>query len=93
MLEDDILVVVISQEVFAGTCLLGGLLGLTLCVGRLCSFLLLPYGFFGGSVSLLLCRHLLQAVEFLSVQLVQLRVDVLDRVLGSWDDDVLAGTC
>lgn len=39
-------------------------------------------------VSLLVTLHLLQAIEFLPVQLIQLRVDILDGVLRAWYNDV-----
>lgn len=92
MLKDDVLVVFIAQQILTLCRLLCSLLGLRICIGGLCGLLFLSYGLFGGSVSLLLRRDLLQTVELLAVQLVQLRVDVLDRVLGAGDDDVLAGS-
>ena len=91
--KDDVLVVLVAQHVLGLYRLLCRLLRLCLCVGRLCRLLLLSYGLLGGSVSLLLRGHLLQAVELLAVQLVELRVDVLDGVLGARNDDVLAGAC
>jgi len=59
-----------------------------LLFGRL--FGLLTFGLLCLSVSFLLARHLLQSEELLSVQLVQLRVDVFDRVFCSGNDNVLA---
>lgn len=89
-LKDDVLVVLVTQQVFALCSLVSSLLRLAVCICGLGSLLLLPYGFFGGGVTLLLSRDFLQTVEFLAVELVELRVDVLDRVLCAGDDDVLA---
>ena len=66
-LKDDILVVFVTQQVFAVSCFLGSLLGLTLCICCLCRLLLLSYRLFSGSISLLLGRHLLQAVELFTI--------------------------
>ena len=44
--------------------------------------------FCGIIVSLLIALNLLQAVEFLSVKFIQLRIYILDGVLGAWYNDV-----
>lgn len=82
-LENDILVVLVAQHVFALGCILCLLAVVGLLLGLESRRLL------DGRISLLLARHLLQAVELFSVQLVELRVDVLDGVFCAWDDDVL----
>ena len=71
-LEDDVLVVLVAQQVFAVTCLVCCFLRLAVLVGGLGGLLFLSYGLSGGSVALLLRRHLLQAVELLAVQLIKL---------------------
>ena len=82
--EDDVLVVLVAQQVFALGCVFGvGALGGILLFQSRC--------FLDRSVSLLLARDFLEAVEFLAVELVELRVDVLDCVFCSRDDDVLTG--
>jgi hypothetical protein len=59
--------------------------------GRVGSLLLQPDSLFSGSVALLLCRDLFQAVELFTVELVELGVDVADGVFGTGDNDVLTG--
>jgi len=82
--EDDVLVVLVSQHVFALSCILAFVDILFLVV------FLEPRSLLDSSVSLLLARHLLQAVKLFSVQLVELGVDVLDSVLGARDNDMFA---
>ena len=78
---------------FAGCLFLGRLFASRLFTSSLCSLLLLSYSLFSGSVSLLLCRYLLQTVELLSIQFIEFRIDVLDRIFGSWYNDVLTAGC
>lgn len=92
-LKDNILVILVTKQVLALRRLLCCLVRLSLFAGCGCSLLLLSYSLFSSSISLLLCRHLLQAEEFLSVEFVELGVDVFDRVLRSGDNDVLTGAC
>ena len=57
----------------------------------LLGLLQLPFLLLYRRIPLLLVGYLFQSEELLPVQLVQFRVDVLDRVLRSRDNDVLAG--
>jgi hypothetical protein len=92
-LEDDVLVVLVAQQILALDSVFCSLFGLSVFVLSLCGNPLLSCGLFCGSIALLLGRDLFQAVELLSVELVELRVDVLDCVFGAGDNDVLAGRC
>jgi len=83
--KDHILVAFITQNVLALAILLILLVALP-------PRLLAPLGIFFGLRALLDALDLLQPEELLAIQLVELGVDVLDRVLRAWDDDVLTAT-
>jgi len=82
--KNDVLVVFVTQHVLALGCIF-----LSLCT-LLRILLLQPSSLFDCGISLLLAGDFLEAVKLLSVQLVELGVDVLDGVLCTWDDDMFA---
>ena len=90
------MVVLVSQQIFALGCIcfgtfFGTVFGTFFGLGGVLR--LQARSFLDGSISLLLARDLLEAVEFFSIQLVQFGVDVLDGVFCAGDNDMLAVGC
>lgn len=84
-LKDDILVALITKQILRGLPLVIAIISFLLAFSLLRSPGICSFG-----LSLLGALDLLQPVELLPVQLVELRVDVLDCVLRARYDDVFA---
>lgn len=88
--ENDVLVILITEQVFALDSIFDlGILVLVLLILLLSG---LSGCLFSCSVLLFLVGDFLQTVEFFTVELIQLRIDVLDCILSSRNDDVLTVT-
>jgi hypothetical protein len=80
-LEDNIIVVFISEKIFRS-------FNITLFLSCLCFLVQYSLSLSSFGVSFFLSRYLLQSIEFFSIEFVELRVNILDSILSSRYDDV-----